>query len=490
MNFVAFDPGTWTPEEPTQPATKDPYNLGDETYSFRNYVDSDSAGGHCFGMSITSAGYHNNLLDIGGIGGNANTPLYNFSGTQTVKQPICHYQRMQGSHAKRATVAGGSFYLSDDNEYDIASDWREVVSYVRDHSYDDTGLLQIGFRKNNHGHAINFLRYENVNGQDRIYAYDNNFPTQESYFYRDSSGNVQQTPVQTFSGAIDCIALRDCRTYFNIVGDFDATHVLYMAKDAASVEGDYPYSYMEAGFSDQEYVMYEIPANVDSVIIIPHTDNASFVYMDETYSFGEVTEETRGELKLASEGSVSTGASFRTYEEEPLPTTIAFADVPYSAWYYDAVQWAVEKGVTNGTGVNPATFSPMRDCKQVEILAFLWRANDEPSSGMHLPFTPKNSWAEGALRWGIENGMIDASFDENTPCTRATAVKFMWQAAGAPSASGSGFSDVPASADYAAAVTWAVSEGITNGTGVNPPTFSPNKTCNRAEIVTLLYRDR
>ena len=169
-------------------------------------------------------------------------------------------------------------------------------------------------------------------------------------------------------------------------------------------------------------------------------------------------------------------------------SSIVFTDVSSSSWYYDAVYWALEKGITNGTGTNPPIFSPLRDCKQVEILTFLWRANDQPASTAQLPFAPKNSWAEEALRWGIEKGMIDASFDENAPCTRATAVKFMWQAAGSPSASDSGFSDVLANADYATAVAWAVNNGITNGTGTNPPTFSPNKTCTRAEIVTLLYR--
>jgi len=167
---------------------------------------------------------------------------------------------------------------------------------------------------------------------------------------------------------------------------------------------------------------------------------------------------------------------------------LTFSDVPSDSWYAAAVQWAVAQGITNGTSVNPATFSPARTCKQVEILTFLWRAAGEPNCAVQLPFTPKNDWAEGALRWGYTMGMINASFDENAPCTRATTVKFMWLAAGSPSASGSEFSDVPANADYAQAVSWAVNNGITNGTGVNPPTFSPNGTCTRAEIVTLLYR--
>ena len=292
-----------------------PYNLGEETYSFENYGDSDSAGGHCFGMSMTSAGYYNGLLDISRIGGNAGTPLYSFSPTSTVKKPICYYQSVQGSYSRDAIVAGGSFYLYRYNN--IASDWREVVNYVSNHEYDGTGLLQIGFRKGLGGHAINFLRYENVNGQDRIYAYDNNFPTRETYFYQDSGGNVRQAPVQTFSGSIDCIALRDCRKYFNSTGDFDSTHALYMAKNAATVEG-YSYTYMEGEFSEEEYVMYEIPADQDRVIIVPNRDYADFIYMDTEYSFGVITDETYGELKFASinEHGGTSDAVFRVFESD------------------------------------------------------------------------------------------------------------------------------------------------------------------------------
>ena len=294
----------------------DAYNMSDETYSFANYGDSDSPGGHCFGMSVTSAGYHIGSLNLSIIGVNSNTSLYRLSRTATVKRPICFYQGIQGSYASYATVAGGSYYLY--GVYNISLDWQEVVSYVRNHAYDNTGALQIGFRKRNEGgHAINFLRYENVNGQDRIYAYDNNFPTQETYFYRDASGNVRQAPVQTFSGAIDCIALRDVRTYFNKARSFDSSHVLYMLKDSATVLG-YNYSHMEGTISGEEYVMYEIPADEDSVIIIPSKDYADFIYMDTEYSFGEIADDTRGELTFASmnEGAVVGEATFRIFEAE------------------------------------------------------------------------------------------------------------------------------------------------------------------------------
>ena len=300
----------------------DPYNMGDETYSFENYGDSDSPYGHCFGMSITSAGYHNGLLDIGRIGGNANTQLYDFEKTAIVMQPICRYQGIQGNISTQAIVAGGSAYKTGLS--DISADWASVVAFVRDHAYDDTGLLQIGFRKNSEGgHAINFLRYENVNGQDRIYAYDSNFPNQETYFYQDSYGYIWQAPQQTFSGPIDCIALRDCRIYFSLAGEFDTTHVLYMPEAAATVVG-YTYSYMEGDISGEPYVMYEIPSNQNSVIIVPLRDNADFIYMDTEYSFGEITDETRGELRLATmnEGAVSTEANFRIFTVESETPTI------------------------------------------------------------------------------------------------------------------------------------------------------------------------
>lgn len=409
-----------------------PYNLGDETYSFRNYSDSDSPGGHCFGMSMTSAGYYNNLLDIRKIGGNANTPLYSFSGTQTVKQHICDYQGKQGTYSARATVAGGSYYLN--RGYNIASDWQEVVNYVRNHNYDGTGVLQIGFRKGTGGHAINFLRYENVSGQDRIYAYDSNFPTQETYFYRDSSGNVRQAPVQTFSGAIDCIALRDCRIYFNIVGDFDATHVLYMAKDAASVEGEYTCSYMEGTFSDEEYVMYEIPASVDRVVVIPNRDNATFIYMDEKYSFGKVTDETRGELKLASnsEGAGGTNASFRTYE---------------------------------GSSAVSANGHPFTDVKRTDTF-------------------------DGAVRnlyqRGIMKGVSATLFDPQGSLTRAQLVTMLHRMDGSPTVSGSTFSDVSAGIWYHDGVEWAASKGIVNGYGNGR--FGPEDMLTREQMFAILFR--
>lgn len=276
------------------------YNLGEETYSFDNFGDSDSPDGHCFGMSVTSAGYYLNELDITDIGLNNSSELYTASETAKIKKPICKYQKKQGSYSRKAIVAGGTRYKY--GYADIASDWEEVVRYVKSHKYDNTGELQIGFQKvSQGGHAINFLRYENVNGEDRIYAYDNNFPNTETYFCKGSDGKVYQKPYSTFSGAIDCIALRSVEKYFDLVEGFDLSRVIYGWAETIYVEGVTGYP-MDLGGSG-EYMMYEIPDGVDEVIIVPLTDNATFEYMNEDYQFGGINEETYGVFTLSTSES-------------------------------------------------------------------------------------------------------------------------------------------------------------------------------------------
>lgn len=176
----------------------------------------------------------------------------------------------------------------------------------------------------------------------------------------------------------------------------------------------------------------------------------------------------------------------RTQEPEEAFT---FSDVPSDAWYYDAVYWAVENKITNGT--SPTTFTPDRTCINTEIITLLWRAAGEPSSSAQLPFTVDSSlsYAEGALRWASEKYMIGSGFNQNAPCTRASAVRYIWQAKGRHEAAYNGqFTDVAATHGDAQAVAWAVNAGITDGTGTNPPTFSPNDTCTRGQIMTFLYR--
>lgn len=278
------------------------YNLGEETYSFPNYGDTDSRGGHCFGMSSTSSMYYLKRIDISRVGGAGNN-LYALSDNAMVRKPICYYQGQQ-EHALDATVAGGTYYRY--GRYNISSDWNEVVNYVKSHNYDDKGTLQIGYRSNGlGGHAINFLRYAVENGQERIYAYDNNFPTTETYFYKDANGRIKQAPKATFGdGSIDCICLRDMSLFRTLAGDFsnssdDSVRKIYADRDAINVDDILAYP-IDGDVEMQERVLYFIPENETQVRITPNVDNATFTYCDEEYNFGKISDETYGVLTLKS----------------------------------------------------------------------------------------------------------------------------------------------------------------------------------------------
>lgn len=288
-----------------------PYNMGEETYRFKNYTDDDSKGGHCFGMSSTSSGYYLGILDKSAIGSSSQS-LYSFSDSSKVKAPICHYHAIQGTIRDNAMVAGGHFYSSKYSS-NLKSDWEQVVNYVKDHSHDGKGDLQIGIRgkyTNSEGkivpggHAINFLRYEVVSGQQRIYAYDNNFPNTETYFYM-IDGKLYQAPKQTFDISLTSITLRSVEKYFENVSVYKKSKYLYAyegqidIKNATATTMDTDILYDTKG----EYLMYELPEGVENVTITPLVDNAEFTYCDTDYSFGEIDEDTCGTLKLVTDDS-------------------------------------------------------------------------------------------------------------------------------------------------------------------------------------------
>lgn len=167
-----------------------------------------------------------------------------------------------------------------------------------------------------------------------------------------------------------------------------------------------------------------------------------------------------------------------------------FVDVAPGTFYADAVAWAVENGITNGTGFN--MFSPNNPCTRGEIVTFLWRANGSPKVNGNNIFADVDSGAffYDAVLWAVSNGITNGTgantFSPYATCTRGEAVTFLHRSKGTPIANGNAFIDVSNSAFYADAVSWAVSSGVTNGTGTN--TFGPGNICTRGEIVTFLYR--
>lgn len=168
-----------------------------------------------------------------------------------------------------------------------------------------------------------------------------------------------------------------------------------------------------------------------------------------------------------------------------------FADVKSGAFYFDAVQWAVKNGITNGTG--KSTFSPNNVCSRYQIVMFLWRAAGQPEAKAAVSFAdvkPGDIFYE-AVQWAVERGITkgtsSTSFSPYAPCTRGQIVTFLCRSAGSPKVSGAcNFSDVSSGSFCHDAVIWASSEGITNGTSAGR--FSPNEGCTRAQVVTFLYR--
>ena len=209
-----------------------------------------------------------------------------------------------------------------------------------------------------------------------------------------------------------------------------------------------------------------------------------------------VTDKNGKELKLTDKGNgkytftmpagkVEINATF-VKEVETSP----FSDVSTDAYYYEAVKWAQEKGITGGIG--NGLFGPNQPCTRAQIVTFLWRVagSPEPKSTSSFSDVSADSYYAKAVAWAVENGITvgtsSTTFSPDDTCTRAQSVTFLFRALGKLVDSKAEFSDVPTDSYYANAVAWAVENGVTNGIGDG--LFGPDNSCTRAQIVTFLYR--
>ena len=209
-----------------------------------------------------------------------------------------------------------------------------------------------------------------------------------------------------------------------------------------------------------------------------------------------VTDKNGKELKLTDKGNgkytftmpagkVEINAAF-VKEVETSP----FSDVSTSAYYYEAVKWAQEKGITGGIG--NGLFGPNQPCTRAQIVTFLWRAagSPEPKTMSSFADVSMDAYYAKAVAWAVENGITtgtgDGKFSPDTTCTRAQSVTFLFRAIGKLVDSKAEFSDVLTDSYYANAVAWAVENGVTNGIGDG--LFGPDNSCTRAQIVTFLFR--
>ena len=184
-------------------------------------------------------------------------------------------------------------------------------------------------------------------------------------------------------------------------------------------------------------------------------------------------------------GKVEVNATFAEKIE-----TSPFADVSTDAYYYEAVKWAAEQGITGGVG--GGLFAPDQSCTRAQIVTFLWRAagSPEPKSMSSFSDVPEDSYYAKAVAWAVENGITvgtsATTFSPDATCTRAQGVAFLFRAAKASADGAPAFRDVAADAYYAAAVKWATDNSVTNGIGGG--LFGSDNDCTRAQIVTFLWR--
>lgn len=222
------------------------------------------------------------------------------------------------------------------------------------------------------------------------------------------------------------------------------------------------------------------------------TSGSSYTLSSDSTAVATATAQT-GTVSGGQAGGQPGNSGGQTPPDAQSPDGSAFADIPNSAYYADAVAWAVENGITTGTSA--ATFGPNNGCTRAQVMTFLWRAAGCPVPKSTVsPFTDVQSgvYYYEAVLWAVENGITVGTsatkFSPDVTCSRAQIATFLWRSEDQSAVSTvNSFVDVDNSAYYADAVAWAVQNGITLGTSTT--TFSPSADCTRAQIVTFLYRN-
>ena len=226
---------------------------------------------------------------------------------------------------------------------------------------------------------------------------------------------------------------------------------------------------------DQGYKLDKLTVTNSSGEAVPLTDNG-----DGTYTF------------TIPAKKVTVTAAFAKDGEGPAPAAGSkFVDVPDDAYYAAPVDWAVEQGVT--TGKDETHFAPNDTCSRAQMVTFLWRADGQPEpTGGDNPFTdvPDDAYFAKAVQWAVEknitSGTGETTFSPNATVTRAQSVTFLYRFRGEKTHGVNPFTDVAEGAYYYDAVLWAAAKGVT--TGKTADTFAPDDDCTRGQIVTFLYR--
>ena len=330
-------------------------------------------------------------------------------------------------------------------------------------------------------------------------AADNSFGICAGVYRYDMSGLLAVEPgsITITGGRVTARTLAgagaEVRMALNVAPGLPDVYWWRTAENDALTESSTPYTYSEAHTYAEFAVCHILTKTEAKAAACTEAGNSEYW----TCSLcGKYFSDSEGTTEIEKDSWVipAAGHSFNgdTCTECGYVMVISFEDVPDGAYFFDAVQWAVKNGITNGT--SETTFRPNNNCTRAQAVTFLWRAAGCPTpETSELPYEDvvKGSYYEKAVLWAVENGITNGTsattFRPEAVCTRAQIVTFLWRFMDMPEAGATNpFTDVAQDAYYMDAVLWAVENGITNGTSAT--TFRPEAVCTRAQIVTFLYR--
>ena len=307
------------------------YKFYRDTYSFSNFDSTECSDpkckfeeGHCFGMAVTSSAYYLGILSKGA---NQDMPLYDFPLNKATASVIHYYQGLQNPYENKATVAGRSYWLSHRKNSDISKDWNETIKYLKENNKNFKGdlVLDICYGPKM-THSVNFINYECVDGQDRIYIYDSTDPSSRLYIYKGADSKIYQytnnivAPKNDHFLSVVSLGLVDVNKYFKYANEsevkLETRYVIFALADTIKVENVQAYP-INQGSDYRGLVAFLIPDNLSSVKIKPLVDNAEFVYMDETYPFDKIDDDTYAVFTLST--SVETNNATFKIENAPSP---------------------------------------------------------------------------------------------------------------------------------------------------------------------------
>ena len=364
-------------------------------------------------------------------------------------------------------------YIIYRNDYDANGNLIKTVNttsaydnevMTETYTYDNDGLLTQSHLDSSYKNGSEIMDYTYT------YTYGDHQVTVDAV-YKDSEGTTTRTYVYTLDdedNVLKCVSTSPQGVTLTNVYTYDVRGNLVSNENVGS--GKYVFEYNDKDLCTKKTWV-----------------DASGSTFATTYEYDE-----NGNVVKQTDGSGNTYSN--TYDKIPVGGSVsAFEDVKATDYYNAPVIWAGENGIT--TGVNAKEFCPGNPCTRAQLVTFLWRAAGSPDpKDSTNPFTDVDTKAYyyKAVLWAVENGVTKGTsadkFSPNAQCTRGQIVTFIYRAAGEPEveSAGSTFTDVNPKAYYAKAVLWAVKNGITNGYANGE--FRPDNTCTRAQGVTFLYR--